>query len=219
MSEDGVAIPSDCHMLAGFFRDKAGMQWPASARQNWNVSAAPSLPYAMSTCCPRNSSLAWHGVTCNSAMNHVERLELALGTAISGPIPAYLAQLTELRKLDLSSNGLSGAIPSELGALQYLQDLRLYSNQLTGSIPDALYTLRNLTVLSLWNNKLTGSLNSAIGQLSQLQTLNQLSGSLPPELGQLHHLNDLTLFANAFSGAIPAALTHLSSIRHETIYP
>ena len=67
---------------------------------------------------------------------------------MTGPIPAELGDLTNLRTLDLLTvNQLTGPIPAELGDLTYLVSNRLdlaVHNQLTGPIPAELGDLTNL---------------------------------------------------------------------------
>ena len=102
-----------------------------------------------------------------------------------------MGQLTNLRKLSLSTNQLSGNIPSALGQLTNLEELDLSTNQLSGNIPPELGQLANLNELNL--------------------STNQLSGNIPPELGQLKNLKTLSLgFNGALSGTLPNALTGLS---------
>ena len=60
------------------------------------------------------------------------------GMASRGPIPAKLASLVGLTRLDLSDNALSGPIPPELGDLAALTSLALRHNNLTGPIPPEL---------------------------------------------------------------------------------
>ena len=64
---------------------------------------------------------------------------------LSGPIPAELGNLTNLRDVRLNSNQLSGPIPAELGDLASLATLLLGGNRLSGPIPAELGNLTNLT--------------------------------------------------------------------------
>ena len=54
---------------------------------------------------------------------------------LTGSIPAGVAELTELRTLDLSTNQLKGWIPPELGRLVHLEEIYLAENRLIGPIP------------------------------------------------------------------------------------
>ena len=67
---------------------------------------------------------SWQGV--EIADNRVVTIDMySLG--LSGTIPAELANLANLQRLDLLSNQLSGPIPPELGGLANLQWLNLDS--------------------------------------------------------------------------------------------
>ena len=63
------------------------------------------------------------------------------GNQLSGPVPAELASLTDLRLLQLDDNQLSGPVPAELASLPDLATLRLGDNDLLGPIPDELLAI------------------------------------------------------------------------------
>ena len=146
----------------------------------------------------------------------LERLELS-GNGLTGSIPAAWGALAQLRWLDLSENQLSGAIPGELGQLRSLEWLHFYRNQLSGAIPAALGHLAQLKDLSLNGNSLSGAIPPALGQLRKLELLalgyNQLTGTIPAELGQLQKLKRLWLNRNQLTGAIPPELGSLGPLR------
>ncbi|WJZ96592.1 hypothetical protein VitviT2T_015265 [Vitis vinifera] len=64
------------------------------------------------------------------------------GCNISGSIPKYLAEMTELQILDLSFNKLEGIVPN-LEGLTQIEFMYLTSNMLTGSIPDWIESRNN----------------------------------------------------------------------------
>ena len=129
----------------------------------------------------------WHGIT-TDANGRVTYLTLYSNT-LSGPIPAALGDLSNLRQLLLGTNTLSGKIPPELGDLGNLVYLSLGTNTLSGEIPAELGDLSNLLWLSLNNNELTGPLPAELGDLTNLQYLylhnNELTGTIPAALGDL----------------------------------
>ena len=87
----------------------------------------------------------WHGVVTEG-----ERVvEVALpDNGLSGPLPPEIANLTELRVLNLSENDLSGALPGSIGGLHELGELRLGRNPgLKGALPFALRWLERVHVL------------------------------------------------------------------------
>lgn len=156
----------------------------------------------------------WYGVSCSQG--RVTGLDLQ-NNALTGTIPASLANLTGLRLLDLQDNGLTGSIPESLGSLTNLEKLDLQDNQLSGSIPDRLGSLANLQELALQDNALSGTIPQSLGILIRLQLLdlqdNQLSGSIPENLGSLSNLREMDLQDNQLSGGIPASLGSLISLR------
>ncbi|KAM0019536.1 putative leucine-rich repeat domain superfamily [Helianthus debilis subsp. tardiflorus] len=61
-------------------------------------------------------------------------------TRLSGPVPLFLSQLTNINFLDLSFNNLIGSITPELAKLAKLGALHLDRNKLTGTIPKSFET-------------------------------------------------------------------------------
>ena len=57
---------------------------------------------------------------------------------MTGEIPAWLGDLSNLEVLSLGFNQLTGEIPAWLGDLSNLENLSLSDNQLTGCVPAAL---------------------------------------------------------------------------------
>ena len=135
---------------------------------------------------------------------------------LRGLLPVELANLTELRVLDLSNNEFLSSIPSELGSLAHLRQLDLSGNLLSQTVPPELGNLAKLTTLDLSENHLSGSIPPELGDLAELVTLdlseNDLSGSIPPELGDLTELIMLDLSENHLSGPIPPELGDLTEL-------
>ena len=78
------------------------------------------------------------------------------GNELSGPVPTWLSDMTNLEGLSLDNNQLTGPIPSQLGDLTLLERLTLNNNRLTGDIPSELGNLTKLERLWLAGNQLTG---------------------------------------------------------------
>ena len=78
----------------------------------------------------------WSGVTTDDN-GRVTELELGQNQ-LTGPIPAELGNLSNLRGLFLSGNQLTGPIPAELARLTNLTALHLSGNRLTGCVPASL---------------------------------------------------------------------------------
>ncbi|XP_058109929.1 probable LRR receptor-like serine/threonine-protein kinase At3g47570 [Magnolia sinica] len=182
----------------------------------------------------------WQGVTCGR--RHPQRVTSLNLTDqnLGGSISPYMANLTFLRKIELSNNRFHGTIPEEIGRLFRLRYLFLTNNTLTGEIPvnltncselksilldgnqlvgnilAELGSLSKLTQLNLGENNLTGTIPTSLGNLSSLTylylSINSLEGSIPDNLGWLARLRVLAIGQNELSGGIPPCLYNLSSI-------
>ena len=88
---------------------------------------------------------AWHGVSTQDG----GVVEVALsGNGLTGPLPPEIANLTELRVVDLAENDLSGAFPRSIAGLRELAELRLDRNPgLEGALPFAFRKLPRVRVL------------------------------------------------------------------------
>ena len=87
----------------------------------------------------------WHGVSTRDG--RVVGLALS-ANGLSGPLPAEIANLTELRIADLAENDLSGAFPGSFAGLHELAELRVGRNAgLEGALPFALRGLERVRVL------------------------------------------------------------------------
>ena len=158
----------------------------------------------------------WYGVTADGD-GRVIQLRLRENN-LRGPLPSSLANLDNLRVLDLNTNSVSGTIPPELGGFSNLIDFNLGANNLSGTIPPSLGNLSEVTNFKLDRNNLTGSIPASLGNLSSAATfdlcLNNLSGSIPSELGGLSSVSFFCLGANQFSGSLPSALGDLTTIQY-----
>ncbi len=136
---------------------------------------------------------------------------------LSGPIPPDLANLAQLRSLNLWGNALSGPIPVELGSLVNLEWLYLGANNLNGPIPVELVNLAKLRHFNLFDNALEGAIPAELGGLVNLEGLslgaNNLAGQIPSELANLPQLRTLDLWSNALTGPIPSELANLAQLR------
>lgn len=156
----------------------------------------------------------WRGVVVGGTAQRVT--EIILGDGVignfghSGHLPPGLAELEELRRLNLAGNRFVGSIPEAWGRLQHLQALDLSGNELTGAIPPELGQLAALTHLNLVGNQLSGPIPAELGQLTNLKVLDlrnsQLTGPIPAELGQLTGLQELWLSGNRLTGCVPPEL-------------
>ena len=74
------------------------------------------------------------------------------GNNLVGSLPAELAYLTKLVRLDLSANVLTGSIPTEMFLLTKLATLHIGSNQLISTVPSEIGQLTVLTELDYGEN-------------------------------------------------------------------
>jgi len=151
----------------------------------------------------------WNGITVEDG--RVLALEYTLGGTWrkgTGTIPPKIADLTELRTLDIRRKELEGEIPPELGGLSKLEILRIggywdgkdAAARVAGRIPPELGSLANLRILDLSGGELEGEIPPELGNLSNLEELdlshNELEGEIPRELGEIPSLVYVDLSGN-----------------------
>ncbi len=161
--------------------------------------------------------------------------ELNLYGCFNGTIPSTIANLSDLKTLNITNKelfieptlhkgNLKGTLPANIDNLSKLEWLML-SNVLEGTLPASIGNLSNLKILRLSQDttqfgvgKVTGSIPEEIGTLGQLQQLQisnqQLSGNLPSTITNLSGLTELDLSGNQLSGSVPAmSLPQLGYLR------
>lgn len=166
---------------------------------SWNSS----LPYSK-----------WPGVKVNSTGSVTE---LCLNNkALSGPLPAIIAEFKSLQKLDLSDNfGLSGNVQPSFLHLNKCQNLD-YLN-LSGTLfDDDLGNLSNkqLSYLNLNGCPISGQIPDDINDIAGLCFLDlgstQIGGPIPDALGELNGLTYLNLSGTTVS-MLPSNFSELKS--------
>ena len=133
-------------------------------------------------------------------------------------VPAELAGLTQLVRLNLQANRLSGELDSNIGLLQTLTYLHFHGNRLE-ALPDAISRLRSLADLSVSCNELT-TVPLSIGFLPCLNKLSldrNALRSVPPELGLLTSLISLDLSSNKLM-RLPTQLSQLTNLQTLMLY-
>ena len=131
--------------------------------------------------------------------------EMVEGSGLTGPVPAWLNGMTNMRELWLWGNRLSGTIP-DLSGMTGLQKLKLSANDLTGGIPASLGSMSNLKWLIINSNPLGGAIPDLSGMTSLTHLWlhsNELTGSIPSGAMLPPNVDDLNLRDNMLTGRIP----------------
>ncbi|ONH94825.1 hypothetical protein PRUPE_7G033100 [Prunus persica] len=141
--------------------------------------------------------------------SNISRLYLR-DNRFSWPILHNIGQvMPNLTQLDISTNSLSGSIPLFLGNLSQLQVILISNNLLSGEIPHFWNNIPSLVSIDLSNNSLSGTIQRSLSSLTSLEFLglssNNFSGEVP-SLKNCTYLNILDLGDNKFSGPILASI-------------
>ncbi|XVE88513.1 hypothetical protein DITRI_Ditri19aG0075200 [Diplodiscus trichospermus] len=144
----------------------------------------------------------------------------------TGPLPAFIGNMSGLRFLSIENNDFSGSIPKELGNLKELRHLSISNNNFSGTLPPELGNLVNLERFYIYSCGLGGEIPSTFANLGNLQIVNvfdnALTGKIPDFIGRnWTKLQMLGSEGNSFEGPIPsnfANLTSLTILRIDSIY-
>jgi hypothetical protein len=212
----GGVAPQDSLALLALYQTLGGPNWTESGQ--WGRGFVGSW-YGVSVEQGRVAELRLPGNNVQGAFNQAR-------------VDSALAQMTGLRVLDLSGNGLTGALPRRIGSLRLLQTLNLSKNKLTGDLKElcGLQALRDLDIRQngfrdslqgvlcclinlerayLSENRLYGRVPLCLTDLQRLVVLdasvNELSDTLPAGLSVMQQLVTLNLRRNQLTGVLPAA--------------
>ncbi|KAM1792452.1 probable LRR receptor-like serine/threonine-protein kinase At1g56130 [Malus domestica] len=143
----------------------------------------------------------------------------------TGPLPAFIGNMSALTELSVGINSFSGPIPKELGNLTELTLLGIGSNNFSGTLPPELGNLVKLEQIYMDSCGLSGEIPSTFAKLTNMQTLwasdSLFSGKTPDFIGNWTQLTSLRFQGNSFEGPIPTSfsqLTSLTSLRISDIY-
>uniref|UniRef100_A0A7N2LI63 Leucine-rich repeat-containing N-terminal plant-type domain-containing protein n=1 Tax=Quercus lobata TaxID=97700 RepID=A0A7N2LI63_QUELO len=127
---------------------------------------------------------------------------------LTGQIPSWLMNLTQLIHLDLSFNKLHGPIPSSVIQLKNLEFLHLFQNHLSGTVElDTFAKLKNLTKLHLSLNHITflskTSPNTTVQKFKHIGLASCNLSEFPDFLREQDELEFVDLAYNHIHGLVP----------------
>ncbi|XP_017978562.1 PREDICTED: probable LRR receptor-like serine/threonine-protein kinase At1g56130 [Theobroma cacao] len=249
-AQNATTDPSEVRALNTIFQ-----KWDTQAVASWNISGEPcsglALSLSDSVLEDRDNNPA---IRCDCSFNsntvcHITRLRVyALDRRgvipeelldfpfltflkidqnfFSGPLPAFIGNMSRLELLSIAHNDFSGPIPKELGSLKALNMLSFGHNNFSGTLPPELGNLVNLQQIYINSCGLGGEIPSTFANLEKLETVwasdVAFTGNIPNFIGNnWTKLTTLRLEGNSFAGPIPSSfanLTSLTSLRIGGIY-
>ncbi|TYI38401.1 hypothetical protein ES332_A02G024500v1 [Gossypium tomentosum] len=134
---------------------------------------------------------------------------------LSGPIPNWLCNMSQLYSFDASYNNFNGPIPNCLGNMSALSWLGLQRNNFSGMLPK-FSKATQLQFLKVSENRLVGKLPRSLAKCTQLMVLdvgsNMINDTFPFWLEKLTYLMVLILRENRFYGQI-------KHLKHKSVFP
>ncbi|KAK2975070.1 hypothetical protein RJ640_010043 [Escallonia rubra] len=162
LSSRGGGEERDCCKWEGVVCDNAtkrvsglSLSYASEFRNLWSPEASLFAPFQEL----QNLSLASDSLTELTNLTNLEMLHL--GGNVLMEIPSSIWDLTSLKALSLSGNGLNGLLPLRgFCKLVNLQELDLSDNGFEGNLPSCLMNFTSLRLLELSNNKFEGAIPS-----------------------------------------------------------
>ncbi|XP_022721697.1 LOW QUALITY PROTEIN: probable LRR receptor-like serine/threonine-protein kinase At1g56140 [Durio zibethinus] len=222
-TQNATTDPSEVRALNSIFQ-----QWGTQASETWNISGEPCSGLALSQSdsvfedSANNPSIRCDCSFENSTVCHITRLRV-YSLETRGQIPEELLALKYLNFLKIDQNFFTGPLPAFIGNMSRLGLLSVAQNSLSGSIPKEIGNLKDLYLLSLGINNFSGTIPPELGNLVELQQIYinscGLSGEIPSTFANLRNLQIVGASDNAFTGKIPDFIgnnwTTLASLRLE----
>eukprot|EP00257_Ricinus_communis_P021442 XP_015580939.1 probable LRR receptor-like serine/threonine-protein kinase At1g56140 isoform X1 [Ricinus communis] len=238
-AQNATTDPAEVRALNEIFRG-----WDTQSTNSWNISGDPCTGTAIDESdleAPANNP----SIKCDCSFDsnstcHITRLRvfslnkrgvipetlLVLKHLIflkldknyfTGPLPAFIGNLTALRTLAVAHNAFSGPIPKEIGNLKDLTLLSLGVNNFSGTLPPELGNLVKLEQLYINSCGLNGEIPSTFANLTRIRILwafdNPFTGNIPNFIGTWTELTTLRLQGNSFEGPIPSSFSNLVSMK------
>nr|XP_028949977.1 probable LRR receptor-like serine/threonine-protein kinase At1g56140 isoform X2 [Malus domestica] len=136
----------------------------------------------------------------------------------TGPLPAFIGNMSALIVLSIRINSFSGPIPKELGNLKELTVLSIGTNNFSGTLPPELGNLVKLEQLYIDSCGLSGEIPSTFAKLTNMRVVwasdNPFSGKIPDFIGNWTQLLHLEFQGNSFEGPIPTSFSQLTSLNY-----
>ncbi|XP_030942710.1 phytosulfokine receptor 1-like [Quercus lobata] len=133
-----------------------------------------------------------------------------VGSINKGSLPESFFQLKNLSELNLRGNSISGSLSNGIGNLSNLVKLEISSNLFSGVLPDIFMRLARLKLFSARSNLFSGHLPTSLVNSPSLQMLylnnNSLSGPINLNCSAMKNLVSLGLGSNLFHSPIPDSL-------------
>ncbi|GLT51800.1 hypothetical protein SLA2020_251830 [Shorea laevis] len=134
----------------------------------------------------------------------------------TGPVPAWVGNISTLTLLSISTNAFSGPIPKELGNLKQLTLLSLGENNFSGTLPPELGNLVKLEQLYINSCGVGGEIPSTFAKLLNMEIMwasdSPFTGKIPDFIGNWTKLITLRFEGNSFEGPIPSSFSKLTSL-------
>eukprot|EP00977_Amphora_coffeiformis_P000111 scaffold26_cov158-Amphora_coffeaeformis.AAC.3 len=142
--------------------------------------------------------------------------------ALTGLVPATLADLTQMQMLWLDDNQLSGDVTTTFDNMPNLRVVYIEDNMLEGTMDDNFMANNpNLIQVDLSNNNFVGSIPDHFFDPERIPLLemldvghNRLSGFLPANVPRNPEMNFLALQGNSFRGPIPESWGNFEGLFH-----
>ncbi|MCH87075.1 LRR receptor-like serine/threonine-protein kinase FLS2-like, partial [Trifolium medium] len=140
-------------------------------------------------------------------------------SGVSGPIPAFIGNLSNLDSLNLEGNKMNGTIPESIGKLTNLYTLNLLENYWEGTMTNThFHNLTKLTSFSVSSKKnsfamkVTNDWFPPFNHLRHVEIRDcQVGPTFPKWLKDQRFLNEIILESAGISGVIPHWLYNMSS--------
>lgn len=152
----------------------------------------------------------------------VESLDISGG---NGEIPAGYYDLSNLKRISITTSGLKGGVSPKVANLKKLEHLQIDQTAgLIGNVaaadavfPNEIYTMTNLKRIFLRKVSTSGTVPPEVANMKNLESLIiadcGLTGELPKELGQLTGLKTLEIYDNKITGSIPSEIGNMTALK------